>query len=68
MKKFGSYEIDTDKIIAVQWIYTEGLAPKDGIIQRIREGKPSSVMIYTENHILHLEGDDFKAYENENTV
>ncbi|HDZ13868.1 hypothetical protein LCGC14_1238660 [marine sediment metagenome] len=68
MKKFSSYEIDTDKIIAVQWIYTEGLAPKDGVIQKIREGKPSSVMIYTEYHTFHLKGDDFKAYKNENTI
>ena len=67
MKKFGSYEIDTDKIIAVQWIYAEGLAPKDGVYQRIREGKPSSVIIYTEFHTLHLKGEDFEAYR-ENTV
>ena len=65
MNKFGSYEIDTDKIIAVRWIYAEGLAPKDGIFQKIREGKPSSVMIYTEHHILHLKGDDFEAYRDD---
>ena len=63
MNKFGSYEIDTDKIIAVHWIYVEGLVPKD---EKIRERKPSSVMIYTEYHVLHLKGEDFEAYRDDN--
>lgn len=62
MKKFGAFEIDVEKIIAVRWVYAEGLAPKDGFYQKIKEGKPSSVRIYTDNHQFVLEGEDFEAY------
>lgn len=68
MTKFGTFEIDTEKIIAVQWMYSSILGEEDGLMRGIRSEEPTSVWLYTDHQQFHLENEDFEAYRNANSI